>query len=86
VTDPDSWLAAGGSFLDINPFVTRLEYTPSGVVTEMEYANQTKQTWDFDHRKRISRIRISASGKMLEDLSYKVDAVGNIQAIKQKLI
>jgi RHS repeat-associated protein len=83
VIDPDSWLAAGGSHLDINPFVTRLEYTPSGVVTEMEYANQTKQTWDFDHRKRISRIQISAPGTMLEDLSYKVDAVGNIRAINE---
>src|SRR5690554_6288891 len=71
VTDTEKWLSEGGLPTGIIPFVTALEYTPSGVVTRMEYANRTVQTWEFDNRKRISRIQISNFREILEDFNYK---------------
>src|SRR5690554_1204188 len=49
----------------------------------MEYANRTVQTWEFDNRKRISRIMIKSSEETLEDLNYQLDAVGNILGINE---
>lgn len=70
----------------ISPFVTDLEYNRSGVVTEMAYANGTRQLWDFDNRKRISRIRIgltSAPNEYWEDLNFTIDGAGNITGINE---
>src|SRR5690554_3811226 len=83
VTDTEKWLGEGGFSAGITSFVAALEYTPSGVVNRMEYANRTVQTWEFDNRKRISRIMINNSQETLEDLNYQLDAVGNILGINE---
>jgi RHS repeat-associated protein len=65
------------------PFVTSLQYTPSGVVNRMDYANQTNQTWSFDNRKWISRIQVNGPNGALEDLNYKKNGSGDILFINE---
>lgn len=77
-------ISEGVNEASLAPFVTNLDYNKSGVVTAMEYSNGTSQGWDFDNRKRISRIRISSAatpGEYLEDLNYTIDGSGNILSI-----
>ncbi|MBN2440628.1 MAG: RHS repeat-associated core domain-containing protein [Spirochaetales bacterium] len=66
-----------------SPFVQNMEYTPSGKVKEMSYANGTTQNWEFDNRKRISRISVTEGNgsTVIDDLRFTVNGVGNICAI-----
>ncbi len=52
----------------------------------MDYSNGTTQQWDFDNRKRISRIRIGLTATpedFIEDLNYTIDGNGNITQINE---
>ena len=81
VTDTTQWIKKGSPSEGIQPFVTSLSYTPSGVVNRMAYANQTVQTWDFNNRKWISRIQVNGPGYVLEDLNYTLNGSGDILTI-----
>lgn len=83
VTDAEEWRSGGSNPYAIEPFITDLTYTPSGVVTKMNYANRTYQTWEFDNRKRISRINISGPQGVIENLNYKLNSAGDILSINE---
>jgi RHS repeat-associated protein len=74
----------GADESSMNPFISQLTYNKGGVVTRMDYANDTFQEWAFDNRKRISRIRITSNGTetpVLVDLKYTVNGAGDILSI-----
>lgn len=62
-------------------FVTGMTYNNSGVVTRMEYANSTYQSWDFDNRKRINTIKIGNATDVLQDLTYTLNGSGDVVKI-----
>jgi RHS repeat-associated protein len=66
---------------NVEPFVTDFTYNLSGVVTRMDYANGTYQEWEFDNRKRISHIQVTAPSGVIEDLSYILNGSGDILSI-----
>jgi len=74
-------IAEGEEAGSVAPFVTGLSYNKSGVVTRMDYANATWQTWEFDNRKRIKGIDIMGPGGSIEELDYNLNASGDILSI-----
>ena len=66
-----------------NGFVNNFSYNKSGVVTQMDYANNTQQNWEFDNRKRIKHILIGSTGQstIIADMSYTLNGVGDILSI-----
>jgi RHS repeat-associated protein len=48
----------------------------------MDYANGTRQEWQFDNRKRIRHIRVTGPGDaVIEELAYTLNGVGDILGI-----
>ncbi|HEX3044270.1 MAG TPA: polymorphic toxin-type HINT domain-containing protein [Bacillota bacterium] len=68
---------------ELMPFITGFQYTGSGMLARMDYANQTRQTWSFDNRKRIAKIGITGPNGVLEDLNYKLNADGDVLSINE---
>jgi hypothetical protein len=76
-----SEIGEGPGSQSVSPFVTGFEYNKSGVVTRMDYANNTAQTWEFDNRKRIKQISITGPAGILEQMDYTLNGSGDILTI-----
>lgn len=66
---------------EYKPFVNSFNYSKSGLVTAMSYQNGTGQSWEFDNRKRISRISIAGVDKNIADLNFTLNSNGDIERI-----
>lgn len=65
----------------VTPYVYNMVYNKSGVTTSMVWQNGTTQEWEFDNRKRIKKLSIFRKDKILEELNYTLNSVGDIQSI-----
>lgn len=75
----------GSSIHHQTEFIKSLEYNKSGVITKMNYANNTSQEWSFDNRKRISRIKVLGKDSTeLERLEYKLNGIGDVDSINKE--
>ena len=65
-------------------FIDNIDYDVSGQISSIEYANGVSTSYAYDQRKRLTDIDTVSTlqaNAVLQDLSYTMDGVGNINAI-----
>ena len=67
------------NLLDSVPgFVNGIDYTPTSQKNRFAYANGMASNYGYDLRQRLSNLKSTVPGRVLQDLTYKYDTVSNI--------
>lgn len=63
--------------------VTNIDYDAKGQRTKIEYGNEAQTDYTYDEKTfRLTHLRTTRSGAVLQDLFYTYDPVGNITRIR----
>jgi RHS repeat-associated protein len=62
-------------------FVSGIDYIATGQKSGFTYANGIQSDYTYDARQRMQQLQTRCYGKVLQDFTYRYDAVSNILAI-----